>query len=316
MRWRFFARVLGAVSVAVGGGLGIAPAAEPELRALVEEDWVRQEHRNGRSVDDPRAVRDALVSAERLLAALLEQAEAVDFRAEKQALARCKAQVGAVETLEPAARGALYREIRTIARSLAVKNPLLADRPLAFMKRRRFICQMLHEYIGYYYNYDGIHGGGVYVLEEPGRSLKVRDLVAGRLPKGNYATLALADDGKTVYFAYSKLSEVERSRGTTGNHRDFPAASDAPEELNYYTPNRACFHIYAVGVDGGNLRQLTDGCEDDFNPCPLPDGTVLFMSSRRGGLCRCNNPSTRWTRTAPMCACSPVTRRMSGIRPC
>ena len=96
MRWRFFARVLGAVSVAVGGGLGIAPAAEPELRALVEEDWVRQEQRNGRSVDDPRAVRDALVSAERLLAALLEQAEAVDFRAEKQALARCKAQVGAV----------------------------------------------------------------------------------------------------------------------------------------------------------------------------------------------------------------------------
>lgn len=290
MRLRFFASVLAAVSVVVGGGFAIVPAAEPPLQALVEQDWARQEQRKGRSVDDPRAVRDALVSAERLLAALLEQAETVDFRAEKQALGRCKAQVGAVETLEPDARGALYREIRTLTRSLVVKNPLLADRPLAFMKQRRFICQMLHEYIGYYYNYDGIHGGGVYVLEEPGKSLKTRDLVAGRLPKGNYTTLALAHDGKTLYFAYSKLSEVERSRVPTGNHRGFPAASDVPEKLNYYTPNRACFHIYAVGVDGGNLRQLTDGCEDDFNPCPLPDGTVLFMSSRRGGLCRCNNP--------------------------
>ncbi len=190
MRLRFFASVLGAVSVVVGGGFAVVPAAEPQLQALVEQDWARQEQRKGRSVDDPRAVRDALASAERLLAALLEQAEAVDFRAEKQALDRCKAHVGAVETLEPDARGALYREIRTITRSLVVKNPLLADRPLAFMKQRRFICQMLHEYIGYYYSYDGIHGGGVYVLEEPGKSLKTRDLVAGRLPKGNYTTLA------------------------------------------------------------------------------------------------------------------------------
>ena len=39
-------------------------------------------------------------------------------------------------------------------------------------------------------------GGGVYVLEEPGRSLQLRDLVAGRLPRGAYATLALSYDGR------------------------------------------------------------------------------------------------------------------------
>lgn len=185
MRLRFPSGVVIAVALCVATGNAGSAAAEPELQALVEQDWARQESRKGRSVDDPRAVRDAFASAQRLLAALVEQSENVDFRAEKQALARCKMKVGVVETMEPDARRALYCGVRAAVRSMALKNPLLAGRPLAFMKRRRFICQMLHEYIGYYYNYDGIHGGGVYVLEAPGKSLKTRDLVAGRLPKGN-----------------------------------------------------------------------------------------------------------------------------------
>ena len=39
-----------------------------------------------------------------------------------------------------------------------------------------------------------------------------------------------------------------------------------------------------------NLRPLTEGSHDDFDPCPLPDGGIAFMSSRRGGFTRCNNP--------------------------
>jgi hypothetical protein len=149
---------------------------------------------------------------------------------------------------------------------------------------------MLHEYIGYYYNYDGLFGGGLFVLEQPGKSATIHDLVEGQLPKGSYATPALSHNGRTLYFAFCELTDAERTRASTSNHRGFPAARDVPEELNYYSPDRACFHIYAVDVDGGNLRQLTDGCEDDFNPCPMPDGTVVFMSSRRGGFCRCDNP--------------------------
>ena len=32
------------------------------------------------------------------------------------------------------------------------------------------------------------------------------------------------------------------------------------------------------------------GPDDDFDPCPLPDGGIVFMSTRRGGFTRCNNP--------------------------
>ncbi len=58
----------------------------------------------------------------------------------------------------------------------------------------------------------------------------------------------------------------------------------------FYSPQRRCFHIYGMDADGSNLRQLTDGPDDDFDPCPLPDGGIAFMSTRRGGFGRCHNP--------------------------
>ena len=265
-------------------------AGEEGFQAAIRADWIRQEERRGRTIDDPQAAADAAASAERLLVAMGEQFETLDLQEQREALQRCQRQLGSVESLSAEARGELYCRIREITRGVMAKNPLMAGRPVAFVKRRRFICQVLHEYIGYYFNYDGLHGGGVFVLEEPGVSDKTRDLIADRLPKGNYATPAVSYDGRTVYFAYVPRADVPRAHPSTGNHIGMPAAEDVPETLNYYSPNRGCFQIYAVDVDGSNLRQLTDGCEDNFSPCPMPDGTVFFMSSRRGGFCRCDNP--------------------------
>ncbi len=149
-------------------------------------------------------------------------------------------------------------------------NPLLAGKPLVFLQRRRFICQMLHEYLAYYY--DGISGGGVFVLDKPGQSFATRDVLAGRLPEGNYTTLALSYDAKTIYFAFAEKSADKGS---------------------FYTPSAAArhFRIYAVNADGSNLRRLTNSEFDDFDPCPLPDGGIAFMSTRRAAAsCRCNNP--------------------------
>jgi len=109
----------------------------------------------------------------------------------------------------------------------------------------------------------------VYILDKPGHSLKTRDLIKERLPRGNYTTLTLSYDAQTIYFAF---------------------AERAAKKPDYYSPQRRCFHIYAVEADGANLRQLTNGPDDDFDPCPLPDGGIAFMSTRRGGFGRCHNP--------------------------
>ena len=246
-----------------GGGVSA------EYRSLVEADWAAQEKRLGRAPEQPAAIRAALLRAGQLLADLRTLPGAPDLKHDAEVLAQLGGEVAAVAARDEPARLALYRRVRWAARDLTLKNPLVAGKPLVFMKRQRFICQMLHEYLGYFYDYGDVAGGGVFVLEEPGRSLKTRDLIAGRLPLGNYATLGLSYDGRTVYFAF---------------------AERAPKKPDFYSADRRSFHLYALSADGRKLRQLTGGIEDDFDPCPLPDGGLAFMSSRRGGFGRCHNP--------------------------
>ncbi len=239
------------------------------LQSMVEVDWAAQEHRKNRTPDAPEAIRDSLQSAEKLLADLRTMPEAQNVNWESIELERLRGQVDTIDSLNKKARLALYLDIRSVARRLVLKNLLIASKPIVFMKRRRFICQMLHEYLGYFYDYGDIAGGGVYILDEPGHSLKTTDLIKGRLPRGNYTTLSLSYDAKTIYFAF---------------------AERAAKKPDYYSPQRRCFHIYAINSDGTNLRQLTNGPNDDFDPCPLPDGGIAFMSTRRGGFGRCHNP--------------------------
>jgi hypothetical protein len=262
--WVMFAR---------GPCAGAQPRADTQmddaLRAMVEADWAGQEERRLRQPAHPRAIEAALSRTRLLLADLSEMGAGPDLEPERMFLGHLESQAGALDSLDEGQRTELYLRIRRLSRTLALKNPLVAGRPVVFLKRRRFICQMLHEYNGYYYDYGNIAGGGVYVLSAPGASLEITDLIKGRLPKGNYTTLSLSYDAKTIYFAFARRSEGKP---------------------DYYSPDRNGFHVHAMDADGGNLRQLTSGAFDDFDPCPLPDGGIAFMSSRRGGFTRCNNP--------------------------
>jgi hypothetical protein len=47
------------------------------------------------------------------------------------------------------------------------------------------------------------------------------------------------------------------------------------------------WHIYRIGVDGQGLRQLTDGPYYDISPVQLPEGDLVFVSTRRGGYTLC-----------------------------
>jgi hypothetical protein len=254
--------------VAIGGEETSGPI-EPSYRAAIEADWTRQAERMGRSADDPEAVRAVYGSAARLLDDLDAAANGLDVQSRLSSLKSLESQVRRVESLDRPRRLDLYRQIRWMARQAAFDNPLIASKPIVFLKRRRFISQMLHEYLGYFYDYGDIAGGGVQLMEEPGRTFNHRDLVDGRLPRGNYTTLSLSYDAATIYFAF---------------------AERAAEKPVYYSPQRRSFHVFAMDADGENLRQLTDGPDDDFDPCPLPDGDLAFMSTRRGGFGRCHNP--------------------------
>jgi hypothetical protein len=147
---------------------------------------------------------------------------------------------------------------------------------------------MLHEYVGHYYNVAHLAGGGVYLLARPGRSMEVTNLTEGRLPPGAFQTLALDYDAQRAYFAFVEVRPGQRDRQPQPNwHMLTPAPF--PPEWDFHGPGRQSFHLYQLDLATGQVEQLTFGREDDISPCPLPDGNLVFLSSRRGGYCRCNN---------------------------
>ena len=250
-------------------GAAVMPEPELELRRMVEEDWDRQEQRWGR---DPASVEALRAAVDRAAAGFLRWGErpgSGEVSRERGVLVELRRAAAAAETLEASVRLGWYRQARWLTRQLALEDSGITRQPLVFLQRNRFICQMLHEYMGYFQDYGKVEGGGgVFILEQPGVSLKLTDVLGGRLAPGNFTTLALSYDADTIYFAFAERSAAKP---------------------DFYSPDRRSFHIFRVSPDGSRLRQLTSGVEDDFDPCPLPDGGVAFMSTRRGGFARCNN---------------------------
>ena len=272
-QWTYAAAIAAAVSVGGIKSAGVEVDAatdvanEASYRTTVVADWAAQERRRGRTPDSPEAIREALDGANRLLRHLSDSPGVGDLHVHAELLRRLQGEVDRIQSLDEADRLELYHRARSVGRALVFENPLVGSKPVVFMKRRRFISQMLNEYLGYFCDYGDVAGGGIYVLQRPGRSFEMGDLIGSRLPRGNYITLSVSYDAETVYFAF-----CER----------------AFEKPDYYSADRRCFHIFAVDAGGEDLRQLTTGADDDFDPCPLPDGRLAFMSTRRGGFGRCH----------------------------
>lgn len=47
-------------------------------------------------------------------------------------------------------------------------------------------------------------------------------------------------------------------------------------------------NIFRIRMDGTELTQITDESQTDFDPCELPDGRIVFISTRRDGNGRCH----------------------------
>ncbi len=66
-----------------------------------------------------------------------------------------------------------------------------------------------------------------------------------------------------------------------GGVRDPQVHYDGQKILFSYRPGGTpTFHLYEINIDGSDLRQLTDGPDDDIEPTYLPDGSIIFCSSR------------------------------------
>ena len=167
-----------------------------------------------------------------------------------------------------------YLGARWLVREIAFSNPLLDFDKILFVTRHDpgGLYHMVHQYYGFCSKL----GGGLFVLCDPFSSdPKVVNLLEDsvveqgrlsgkKLAPGTFLSPDLSYDGQTILFAYTE------------------GKADGIE----WSP-RASYHIFRVGLDGSNLIQLTDGKWNDFDPCFLPNGRIVFITERRGGYLRC-----------------------------
>jgi hypothetical protein len=169
-----------------------------------------------------------------------------------------------------------------LRRQVMLGCPLLDFKDILFVKRdvnppnEKLGNHMCDQYFGFHAQTEG---AGLFILENAfSTTPQVRNVLeksvcangrfAGKpLPKGGYLSPDLSYDGKTILFAFT-----EADRPASGNL-----------DLRYKWTERSTWHLFKVNLDGSNLVQLTDGGFDDFDPCWLPNGRILFISERRGG---------------------------------
>lgn len=188
----------------------------------------------------------------------------ISTTAESAALERLSARLNSMPRGKIAVQD--YVEARRLQRKLALANPLLDFDAILFTKR---VPASYNHMSDQYYGWWSQPGGGIYVLKNF-RSEKptVECLTGAFTNEGSFLRPALSYDGKKVLFAWAR-----HYKGL---------AREANKLDKSCVPEDAFYHLFEMNVDGTGLRQLTHGKYDDFDGRYLPDGRIVFLSTRRG----------------------------------
>lgn len=252
-----------------------AGVAELDYWAMIQQDWQRQDGTDPQRPETFEAAATRQLEQTRALLSHLQRLGGAPGLAEPAQRLEQLAARAVTEATDPAG---WYLQLRRLKREIILANPLLDFDQLLFCKR---VPTSYSHLVMQYYGWRARPGGGLFVLDEPGRSLRCRDILDGRLQTGNVLEPRLSYDGRRIVFSYV----------------DCPSGPLSPQEVaNDQDASRHYYHLWEVHVDGTGLRQLTDGPYDDLMPCYLPDGGVAFMSTRRKGYARCfgGQFSNRW----------------------
>ena len=170
----------------------------------------------------------------------------------------------------------LFLAVRAITRQAAFSNPLIDFNSILYVERGN--CgkgnwggqHMTTVWFGHTQEY----GGGLYIVKDikSGKpkivnvvenSVVAKGALKGqKLTGGAFCSPELSYDAKEILFAYAK-----------------PVYAKGAKRPWEYTAENS-LHIFKVNVDGTNLVQLTEGNNNDFDPCWLPGGRIAFMSTR------------------------------------
>jgi len=174
-----------------------------------------------------------------------------------------------------------------LRRRVLFSDPALAKTgPLAFLARATYAGSRLTNWKnsdatgGHFatqcYAFNTIRGGGLFVADGWREGAPaVRDLLAGcvvtngplagkTLDAGCFYSFDFDYDARTLYFTHAR-----------------------PKLHRWIWDESTTWKIFRLDLATGKIAQLTFGNTNDFDPCVLPCGRILFTSERRGGFIRC-----------------------------
>jgi hypothetical protein len=161
--------------------------------------------------------------------------------------------IAAYLNVDPAIKE-LYFSARLVKRQIMFKNPvldfaqlLLIDQPMPQGP------EVIHEAI-HRMGKMAVPGGRLCVLDGLHPGGKVRQLAPEK--PGSFWRPELSFDARKVLFCYKPADQKS-------------------------------FHLYEMSFDGTGLKQLTDSEYDDVDPIYLPDGHIIFTTTRGNSYVRC-----------------------------
>ncbi|MDR1962304.1 MAG: discoidin domain-containing protein [Planctomycetaceae bacterium] len=217
-----------------------------------------------------------------------------DLDSYEKSLAELKTETETIPVDQKKKRFDCFIKLCELRRQIAFSNPLLHFNELLFVKKHRATYNHMCDQ---YYGINLPSGGGVFVLSNPfgkdGKKQEVHNLLensvvqSGRLAgkkleTGSFLAPDISFDARKLAFAYVECDGDKAQR----LHTD-------PSKGHWHEGR--CFHIFTCNIDGSDLRQITDGTWNDFDPCWLPNGRMAFITERRGGYLRCGRECPTYT---------------------
>jgi len=189
----------------------------------------------------------------------------------------------------------LFFAVRRLRRELILSHPALDFDRLLVNKRPppNSHAHQCEQYLGRH----SAAGPGLVILDSWKNNPRQTVLLEGKLPKGSVLHPDLSSDAKRVIFSFCDHTPVVDGGVRLPIH---------PTEIRFGYNNQKTgarrFFIYEATMDGRKVRQLTGTPSDpmkraynratvlieDLDPCYLPDGGIVFASTRSQNFGRCH----------------------------
>jgi len=173
----------------------------------------------------------------------------------------------------------LFLRTQWLARELLLRHPILDFDSILITKR---VPGSFNHMSDQYYGWWSRPGGGIFRLDGFRERSPRRQCLTDDFPQqGSFLRPMLSFEGDRLLFSWCK---------------HYPGLRDEQNKLDKSrVPSDAFYHVFEMDLSSGRSRQLTFGKYDDFDARYLPDGRIVFLSTRRGQFLQCGRESAALT---------------------